>query len=408
MDQVKPFIVSIWCGDSKPNNLNEYLCQFVNELNEILADGIIINGFLIKVGVRCFIADSPARSFIKGSCNFFFVIKYKLFCGFCTGTVNFNHTNGCQKCEVAGIYKKRMSFPDMNAVLRTDHSFRHRSQPAHHKERSLLESLPIDLIDDVIVADSLHLLEHGVTKNLLNMWKEGSTLFDFKFTKADIGVLNEKIFQANKEMPSDCHRTLRPITHMKYWKGTELRTFLLYVGVIVLRDILDFEAYDNFLQLFCAVRICYCEKYNGIRELAQTLFNEFVTNFALIYGSDHVVSNIHNLIHVYRDVERFGNLNMLSSYRFENALRHIKLQVQARGAPLDQIARRIVESTNNLKMEPINFDTSKWQPYLKYYLDQQGISIYRTYKYIQLSPNVYLSIKKPGDSFFFDKRKTNC
>lgn len=72
MDHVKPFIVSIWCGESKPNNLNEYLQQFVNELNEILTDGIFVNGFFIKVGVRCFIADSPARAFIKGIFNISF------------------------------------------------------------------------------------------------------------------------------------------------------------------------------------------------------------------------------------------------------------------------------------------------------------------------------------------------
>lgn len=47
-----------------------------------------------------------------------------------------------------------MSFPDLNAAVRTDESFRQRLQPNHHKERSLLESLPIDMVDDVIVADS--------------------------------------------------------------------------------------------------------------------------------------------------------------------------------------------------------------------------------------------------------------
>lgn len=319
--------------------------------------------------------------------------------------MNFNHTNGCQKCVVTGTFRKRMSFPETNAVLRTDHSFRQRSQPSHHKEYSPLESLPIDLVDDVIVADSLHLLEHGVTKKLLNMWIKGSTLFDFKFTKVDIRELNEKMLQANKETSSDCHRSLRPITYMKYWKGTEYRAFLLYVGIVVLKDHLDSEAYENFLQLFCAVRICYCEKYNEMLELARSLFNEFVTNFGLIYGSDHIVSNIHNLIHVYRDVKRFGNLNTLSSYKFENALRHIKLQVQARGAPIDQIARRIVESTSSVKMEPINFDVPNWQPYLKWNLELQKISIYKAYKYIQISPNVYLSIKKSGDSFFLTKEK---
>lgn len=298
-----------------------------------------------------------------------------------------------------------MSFPVTNATLRTDHSFRQRTQPAHHKECSLLETLPIDLVDDVIVADSLHLLEHGVMKKCLNMWMKGSTLFDFKFTKVDIRELNKAIYQADKEMPSDCHRSLRPITYMKYWKGTEFRTFLLYVGVVVLKDYLDVEAYDNFLQLFCAVRICYCEKYTGLRQLAQTLFSEFVTNYGLIYGNDHIVSNVHNLIHVYRDVERHGNLNTLSAYKFENALRQIKLQVQARGAPLDQIARRIIESTNNLKMDPMKFNTPTWQPYMKHRLEQQTMSIYSAFKFIQISPNVYLSIKKAGDCFFLTKQK---
>lgn len=298
-----------------------------------------------------------------------------------------------------------MSFPDTNATPRTDQSFRQQSQPEHHKEKSLLEALPIDLVDDVIVADSLHLLEHGIMKKLLSMWMKGSTLFDFKFTKSDILELNKKIFEANKEMPSDCHRSLRAITCMKYWKGTEFRTFLLYIGVVVLKDHLDSEAYDNFLQLFCAVRICYCKKYSGMLTLAQTLFREFIENFGLIYGSDHIVSNIHNLIHVCTDVKKHGNLNNISSYRFENALRHIKLQVQPNGAALGQVARRIIESTVNLNIKPINFDSSNWQPHMKYQLEQQTNSTFNAYKYIQITPNVHLSIRKSGDCFFLTKKK---
>lgn len=298
-----------------------------------------------------------------------------------------------------------MSFPDTNATLRTDHSFRHRSQPEHHKEYSPLEALLIDLVDDIIVADSLHLLEHEVMKKCLSMWMKGSTLFNFKFTKSDISELNKKIYEANKEMPSDCHRSLRAITCMKYWKGTEFRAFLLYVGVVVLKDHLDVESYDNFLQLFCAVRICYCEKYSGMLTLAQTLFREFIENYGLIYGSDHIVSNIHNLIHIYSDVKNHGNLNKLSSYRFENALRHIKLKVQANGAPLDQIARRIIESTINSNIKPITSDSRNWQPYMKYQLEQQTKSICNAYKYIRIAPNVYLSIRKMSDRFFLTKKK---
>lgn len=66
MPQIEPMIVAIWCGNSKPTILNDYLGPFVNELNEILQNSIFINGFKITVKVRCFICDTPARSYIKG------------------------------------------------------------------------------------------------------------------------------------------------------------------------------------------------------------------------------------------------------------------------------------------------------------------------------------------------------
>lgn len=66
MFHIKPFIVSIWCGFGKPTSLTNYLEPFVLELNNILRNGIPINGFYLRVLIRCFISDSPARAFIKG------------------------------------------------------------------------------------------------------------------------------------------------------------------------------------------------------------------------------------------------------------------------------------------------------------------------------------------------------
>lgn len=59
-------VIAIWCGNGKPTVLNEYLNPFVNELNEILLNNIFINDYQIKVVVRCFICDTPARAYIKG------------------------------------------------------------------------------------------------------------------------------------------------------------------------------------------------------------------------------------------------------------------------------------------------------------------------------------------------------
>lgn len=67
MADLKPIVVAIWCGDGKPKDLNEFLNPFVDEMNEILNFGIIINGYRIHIESIKFLADSPARSFLKGA-----------------------------------------------------------------------------------------------------------------------------------------------------------------------------------------------------------------------------------------------------------------------------------------------------------------------------------------------------
>lgn len=66
MPDIKPMVICIWSGVGKPNNLNEFLQPFVNELNAIIGCGIVVNNNRIEVVVRCFLCDSPARSFLKG------------------------------------------------------------------------------------------------------------------------------------------------------------------------------------------------------------------------------------------------------------------------------------------------------------------------------------------------------
>ncbi|XP_053663609.1 uncharacterized protein LOC128712760 [Anopheles marshallii] len=78
-------IVAIFCGSTKPLSTEEYLRPFVTELKDLMENGIIIADKLIQIRVRAFIADSPARAFIKG-------------------TANYNAKSGCHKCTVLGEY----------------------------------------------------------------------------------------------------------------------------------------------------------------------------------------------------------------------------------------------------------------------------------------------------------------
>lgn len=317
--------------------------------------------------------------------------------------MNFNAYNGCQKCEVKGVYQNnRMAFPDSNATLRSDKSFRERRQLTHHKEDSILEELEIDMIEDFPIADSLHLIDHGVSKKLLSMWLFGSKLkivdrYKFKFSKNQVELINAKIFAANKEMSGDMHRSIRGLSYIKYWKGVEFRMFILNFGIVIFKDYLPIDMYNHLLVLFCALRVCFSEHYKNYWSLSKDLFNDFVENFKILYGKCNIGSNVHNLVHVYEDVKKFGNLNSISAYKFENCLGRLKKRIQTCRSPLEQISRRVIES---ISIEKSNFlNSEKFKPSLKYSFAIDG-SVPLVYKFIQISSTTYLSTKHVSDSFF--------
>lgn len=191
MPNIRPIVISIWCGIQKPNNLDEYLSPFVNELNSLLENGIIVNGYHICIEIRCFICDSPARAFLKGI-NIYWNSQNenendRIF--FSKGTVNFNHTFGCQKCVVQGKFSKiakRIYFERTDCELRTDSDFRTQTQKNHHKQISKLQELPIDMIRSFVTSDPLHLLELGVMKRYIQkIWRWNRMLMMICFLYSD-------------------------------------------------------------------------------------------------------------------------------------------------------------------------------------------------------------------------------
>lgn len=62
---ISPMICGIWAGQSKPV-LNEYIQSLVNELNTIMINGIFIKSYHVTIKFGRVLADTPARSLIKG------------------------------------------------------------------------------------------------------------------------------------------------------------------------------------------------------------------------------------------------------------------------------------------------------------------------------------------------------
>ncbi|KAG1664804.1 hypothetical protein GQR58_019670 [Nymphon striatum] len=208
-----PFVISMYCGKSKPTSVHEYLQDFVDEASRLENEGVEINGVKWKVKISSFICDTPARAFnkcVKGHAGY----------------------HACERCIQSGDYKQgRMTYPETAALLRTDETFRAMIDEDHHVGVSPLCHLNIDLVS-TFVLDYMHLICLGVTRRLLR----------FK-----------------------------------------------------------------------------------------------------IYGAENVVYNVHNLMHLPDDVRRFGALDNISAFVFENYLGKLKKMVRKPQFVIQQLVNRISE-----------------------------------------------------------------
>lgn len=163
----------------------------------------------------------------------------------------------------------------------------------------------------------------------------------------------------NRTLPKEIHRKIRSFKHIKFWKATEFHTFLCYVSIVLLKSFLNVSEYTHFLKFFCATSICLSDSYKTYLPKSRELFKDFIEESIDIYGIHSVTSNMHNLCHVTDEVERFGELNSISAYAFENELHHIKLRIKQCNKPLQQTARRFSELSNRSTHISFDFDAHK-------------------------------------------------
>lgn len=255
------------------------------------------------------------------------------------------------KCTTVGEYSHvshTVVYSSKEGTPRTNDKFRTKSYGNHHKSDSPLLQLPIDMIQDFPVSDSLHLIDLGIMKRLLIGWRDGNFgTYLTKLRAQEIEYLDD--FLKKCKLPTEIHRAVRTLDCLSFWKASEFRTFLHYLSIVILPDILRKDVVEHFLTLFCAITICSSQSYFNFLPLAQELLKHFVEQYKYFYGSHYITSNVHNLLHVVNEVEKFGPLQNFNAYPFENQLYLIKRMLRQGNKPLSQIAKRLCESsTRNL------------------------------------------------------------
>jgi len=322
-----PFVIGVFHGHSKPLDLDEYLRDFVDEAKKLQAEGLILNGNKFEFRISAFVCDMPARAFIKSV----------------TGHGGYG---GCDKCTQHGKYINSVTFPECNAPLRTDESFRARIDERHHnkKQNSPIITLPIDIISHFPV-DYMHLVCLGVMRKLIALWMAGPLAT--RIGRMSIEEINNKLTGLKANIPVEFQRKPRSLSEYERWKATEFRQFLLYTGCVVLVDSLPKQLYENFMLLSVGIGMLLNPALgHTYSEYSHGVLVSFIKHFGELYGADKISYNVHGLVHLKDDFARFGSLDNISAFPFETFLGKIKRSLRKPNSPLEQVLRRLSEQQN--------------------------------------------------------------
>lgn len=151
MTKNAPFIIAIYFGKTDPQDLETYLGEYVNEVEDLLNNGYVFNNRRYLFQIRHYICDALARSFVKRCIGH---------CGYAS----------CEKCTVVDEWiEDRVTYIKLDENPRNDYSFLQQTQPQHHQGHSILKRINTGMVSQFRL-DNLHLVYLGVFKRLIIAW----------------------------------------------------------------------------------------------------------------------------------------------------------------------------------------------------------------------------------------------
>ena len=332
-----PVAVALYGGHKKPP-IEEFLKYFVNEIILLTSNPLVFNNNTYFVYLFAITCDAPVRALLKG------IVQH-------TGYY------ACERCTKKGfVFKNRVcySYAEENIFMRTTEAFQSFSYglsdlsgKCHQTPISVLLPLNVNMIN-VFPLDYMHMVCLGVTRRILNYFKGNyKGIFNGRLSSTQIMQVSQNLLLLRGKLPSEFIRQPRSLVELDRWKATELRSFLLYYGIVVLKGICNPNMYKHFLSLSLAVRVL-CEENKDSRihylNFSKKLLNYFVTNSQEHYGKSFFVYNVHGLLHIADDVEFYEQpLDAISAFQFENFFQKLKQLVRSQNNPVAQLTKRFSE-----------------------------------------------------------------
>lgn len=338
--EVKPTVIAIYYGKTKPPDVDNYFKDFINEYLALTNTGITFKNRQFFIRLLRIIADAPARSFLK---------QCKLH----------NAYSGCEKCTYPGKHKGRVIFDELNWPLRNDEDFRSQKDKRHHIGVSPLTKIRFNLVTGVPL-DYMHLICLGVVKKFMKAWFKPAKGNCYKLSLNNISAISTLLVQSAATCPKEFNRKPRSLRELDLWKATEFRSFLLYTGPVVLKHVLDTKKYKHFMLLSVAIRLLIspCAVDKDWNSFAKLLLRQFTESVPTLYEPEFMVYNVHNLIHLADDAMQNGPLDKFSAFKYENNMQLIKRTLRAKYKPFEQVINRISELDFIIYSKPSNINES--------------------------------------------------
>ena len=374
----RPFVIGVHCGYGKPD-LHEFLCPLISELQILKDTGIQLQSrACVKVNVHKVICDSPARAFVKAT-------KYH------------SGYSSCDKCTCAGEWHNKVVFLDNDSTLRSNDTFRRQTDENHHNGISPFLALDIDMVDQ-FPFDYMHSVCLGAMRKMILAWMSGS--YAVRLSSQSTTVISNRLSSLANYFPSEFNRRPRGLETLKHWKATEFRSFLLYTGPVVLRDVLNDDVYKHFLILHVAISILCSHPTPTLITYCGNILKYFVQTAPQLYGTGFLSYNIHSLVHLHMDCCSFGSLDNFSAFEFENYLGYLKRRIRSGYKPLQQIVSRINETYINCNSSEDNRPTLQHSHADGPLPPRLSMGSFSQYKRCCWKSLHFIS-SKYGDSFFY-------
>ena len=310
----------LWFGNTKP-----VMSLFSKPLFEVLKvledDGISVTVGGTEKRIHAFLicgsADLPAKSSVMNMIQF----NGKYSCSTCLQTGETCKIGLRGHCHIFPFCEENPDGPQRSKDATVQHAIQatvDKKSIFGIKGPSFLMTLKsYDYIHSFGI-DYMHGVLLGVTKTLLKLWFTSSHKGS-AFSVAD-NVHTVDTFLHSIKPPHNITRRPRSLSeHLSYWKASELRSWLFYYSVPVLKSVLSPVYFIHFCTLAEAIWIL-CGDSISERDIqhSKILLNYFVYMMSKLYEPRFCTLNVHQLLHLPDCVKNNGPLWAYSCFAFES------------------------------------------------------------------------------------------